>query len=280
MFRHLRRIGISTAALRTGYLAGFICLCMTLVVLSTVMGSAAVGPDRDVLYQVSTIDALMAGLFDGWVTTGELKRHGDFGLGTFDRLDGEMTVVDGIVYQITSDGLVHKPSDSVTTPFAAVTCFDRDITSAIPHEMTLPTLKDFLDSLLPSKNVFYAIRIDGTFPRIKTRSVPRQSKPYPKLAGVTEHQPEFELTNVKGTIVAFRCPYYVKGVNVPGYHMHFITADRKQGGHLLDCTISGGTAALDTTGKFFLLLPSDRDFYHTNLESVTEGVGKVEQDTP
>ncbi len=255
-----------------------VCLCVVLVVLSASMIGAAEKPDRDVLYQVATIDSLIAGLYDGWTTLGELKRHGDFGIGTFDKLDGEMVVLGGMVYQIASDGSVRRPSPTLTTPFAAVTPFDKDITAAIPRGMTFTALKDFLDGMLPSKNVFYAIRIDGTFSRVKTRSVPPQQKPYQKLTTVVERQPEFGFTNVKGTIVALRCPYYVKGVNVPGYHMHFITADRKRGGHVLDLAVKDGTVMIDTTGTLTLVLPKDKEFYHTDFEPSTQGsVEKVEQ---
>ena len=80
----------------------------------------------DFLTQFSVIDALLAGNYDGSLTCGELRRHGDFGIGTFDALDGEMTVLDGVVYAIRSDGRVEKVADSETTPFATVTFFDSD----------------------------------------------------------------------------------------------------------------------------------------------------------
>jgi len=249
-----------------------------LILLAALWVPATAGPGRDVLYQTATIDALMAGLFDGQMSIGQLTKRGDFGLGTFDKLDGEMVVLDGIVYQITSDGVAHKASASVTTPFAAVTFFDNDRAARIRRERALPALKEYLDSMLPSKNLFYAIRIDGTFTRVRTRSVPRQSKPYPRLSDVVARQPVFEFADVKGTVVALRCPYYVKGVNVPGYHMHFITADRKRGGHLLDCTLKSGIATLDVTPEFHLLLPRDETFYRTDFESDNgEELEKVEQ---
>ncbi|MCE5200592.1 MAG: acetolactate decarboxylase [Armatimonadota bacterium] len=255
-----------------------LCPIAVLLLLSILSVPVTADSARDVLYQVSTIDSLMAGLFDGWASIDQLMKHGDFGLGTFNRLDGEMVVMDGIAYQITSDGIAHKPTANVTTPFAAVTFFDKDKAVTIPNEMTLPKLQEYLDSLLPSKNLFYAIRIDGTFTQVKTRSVPIQSKPYPHLVDVTAKQPVFELTNVSGTIVALRCPYFVKGVNVPGYHMHFITSDRKRGGHLLDCNMKSGVAVIDITPEFNLSLPKDESFYHADFEaSNQEDLKKVEQ---
>lgn len=258
------------------YLNCIICLLVALLLLSpiTVLAASA----RDVLYQISTIDALMAGLFDGWASIDQLTKHGDFGLGTFHELDGEMVVVDGIVYQITADGVANKPAAAVTTPFAAVTFFDKDKIVTIPNEMDYPKLQEYLDGLLPSKNLFYAIRIDGVFTRVKTRSVPRQSKPYPRLVDVAAKQPVFEFENVSGTIVALRCPCFVKGVNVPGYHMHFITSDRKRGGHMLDCTVKSGVVALDITAEFDFSLPRDESFYRTDFTADSQkDLEKVEQ---
>lgn len=244
-----------------------------LVVIAVPVGA---DQSRDTLYQIATIDSLMSGLYDGFISVDQLSKHGDFGLGTFDKLNGEMVVIDGTVYQVTSDGAAHKVAD-ITTPFAAVTFFDKDKVSTIQEEMTLPTLQEYLDSLLPSKNLFYAIRIDGTFKRVKTRSVPSQSKPYRLLVDVAAKQPTFELSDVKGTIVALRCPYFVKGVNVPGYHMHFITSDRSRGGHMLDCTIMSGEVSLDITPEFNLLLPNDESFYQTDFQTGSGDLKKVEQ---
>jgi acetolactate decarboxylase len=251
---------------------------LSLVIALAVTVSAAGAPARDVLYQTATIDALMAGLYDGQMRVGELTKHGNLGLGTFDRLDGEMVVVDGIVYQVTSDGVAHKADSTMTTPFAAVTFFDRDKTAASEIERDLGALQEYIDRMLPSKNLFYAIRIDGTFARVKTRSVPSQSKPYPKLVDVVARQPIHELTDVKGTIVGFRCPYYVTGVNVPGYHMHFLTADRKRGGHLLDCTVKSALVTVDVTPEFELSLPQNKEFYDADLDASTQkDLEKVEQ---
>ena len=98
--------------------------------------------------------------------------------------------------------------------------------------------------------------MDGVFSRLKTRSVPRQKKPYPRLVEVARKQPTFEFRNVKGTIVGFRCPAFVKGINVPGYHLHFITEDRTGGGHVLDFKLIKGEIGVDITPNFYLMLPA------------------------
>src|SRR3989339_85206 len=175
------------------------------------------------LFQTYTLQALMTGVYDGDLTFQELARHGDFGLGTFDALDGEMIALDGVFYQIKADGRVSPVAGSMKTPFAAVTFFRTGGTHMIEMPLTYRQLLDYIDRLLPSPNLPYAVRVEGHFTAVKTRSIPRQSKPYPPLAEAATKQAVFELSNVKGVIVAFRYPVYLAGVNMPGYHCHFIT---------------------------------------------------------
>jgi acetolactate decarboxylase len=221
--------------------------------------------NRDVLYQTSTINALLEGVYDGDITFHELKEHGDFGLGTFHALDGEMIALDGIFYQIKTDGIAYPVDASMKTPFAVVTFFEPDQTVPIDDQLDYKDLEAYLDSILPTENIFYAIKLNGTFSYIKARSVPKQEKPYPPLLDVTKHQKIFEFHHVKGVIVGFRLPQYMKGINVPGYHLHFITDDRKSGGHLLACHIEDARVEIDYTSKLYLVLPEKDSFYKINL---------------
>jgi acetolactate decarboxylase len=207
----------------------------------------------------------MDGVYDGDLTFAELARHGDFGIGTFDALDGEMIGVDGKFYQIRSDGRVSPVAGAMKTPLAEVTFFKADKIHMIERPVTYQQLTDYITTLLPSPNLLYAIKIEGFFPYVKTRSVPRQHKPYPPLVEVAKKQSVFEFTEVKGVIVAFRYPQYLGGVNMVGYHCHFITADRQGGGHLLDCRVEGATVAVDTIANLDLRLPETREFMRTDL---------------
>ena len=227
---------------------------LILAVFSWTGCSSSQGTD-DTLFQISTINALLDGEYAGAMTFGELKKHGTFGLGTFDALDGEMIGLEGKFYQIKADGVAHPVSDSMTTPFAVVTVFEADQTLSSPDSMDYEELQCYLDEALPDTNIFYAIKIEGTFQYIKTRSVPRQEEPYPPLVEVVKEQTIFEFHNIEGTIVGFRCPDTVKGVNVPGYHLHFITSDRKAGGHLLACKLQNVTIGIDYTSEFYMVLP-------------------------
>ena len=174
---------------------------------------------QDTLMQVSTIDALLSGLYDGTMTIAELRQSGDFGIGTFDRLNGEMVMLDGIVYRVRSDGKVDVVPGTDTTPFAAVTFFESELRRDIASGTDFLMFQQWLDSLLPNLNLFYAVRLEGHFRVMKTRSVPQQTKPYPALADVARHQPEFEFEDVEGVIVGYRSPAFVKGIGVPGYHL-------------------------------------------------------------
>ncbi len=238
----------------------------------------SIGHGTDVIYQISTIDALLEGMYEGDLTIGELKQHGDLGLGTFNNLDGEMVLLDGIVYLVKADGVAYRMNDSVKTPFAVVTKFENDISGTIDKEMKDTELNGYIGTLMPSKNLMYAIRIDGDFSYMKTRSVPAQQKPYPRLAEVTKDQPTFEFENVSGTIVGFWLPQYVENVNVPGYHLHFINSNLSAGGHVLEYMIRSGKIEIDVTDGFFLQFPATVGFLNANLsEDLTEELIQVEK---
>jgi acetolactate decarboxylase len=223
--------------------------------------------DEDVLFQYSTLGSLMAGVYDGDMTYAELKEHGDFGLGTFNALDGEMIEVGHEVYQIKSDGAAYPVDDEMKAPFAVVTYFEPDQTVSVVEPMDLGQLEEHLDSLLPTENIPYAIRITGTFDKIKTRSVPRQEKPYRPLLTVLETQPTFDFQGIEGVMLGFRLPSYMDVANAPGYHFHFITADRDAGGHVLECQVQKVTVEIDYTNEWSTVLPEDAAFYEVDISS-------------
>jgi acetolactate decarboxylase len=205
--------------------------------------------DRDLLYQVSTYTSLSGGGYDPVEQVAVLMENGDLGLGTFTGLDGEMVVVDGTCYQVKSDGTVRTADPSQGVPFAGVTFFSPDLLVPGVVAGNLTELTGFLDSQLPSKDQFYAIRITGTFPYIRARSPPAQGKPYPPLADALRGQSVFEFRDVAGTAVGFFTPASATGLSFPGYHLHFISTDRTKGGHILDMVTAGSTVELDGTPR-------------------------------
>ncbi|MFI5332032.1 MAG: acetolactate decarboxylase [Desulfobaccales bacterium] len=235
------------------------------VLLVAWLTCAALAAEQQVLFQTSTLQALMNGVYDGDFSFAELKKHGDLGLGTFEALDGEMVAVDGRFYQVKTDGQVYAVAPTQKTPFAEVTFFRTDQTLDATEIPDLKQLERYLSERLPSPNGLYAFKITGKFSYIKTRSVPRQVKPYASLAEVAKHQQVFEFQNVDGVIVGFFHPRFLAGVNVAGYHFHFLTADRRAGGHLLDCRLQQARVEWSRINDFQLRLPGTAEFSRTDL---------------
>ena len=210
--------------------------------------------DQDTLYQVSTIQNLSAGGYEGSLTLGQLENKGDFGIGTFNRLDGEMIVLNNTVYQVKSNGTITNPSEYEKIPFIMLTYFEADNTTNV-NASNGSDLENSLNKSFPQNNIFYAIKIEGNFSYIKARSVPEQNPPYKNLTEVIKNQTVFEFKNVNGTLVGFWCPDNVGGINNPGFHFHFISENKTEGGHVLEFAVSNATMQLDDTPKFYLNIP-------------------------
>ncbi|MEI8348974.1 MAG: acetolactate decarboxylase [Candidatus Omnitrophota bacterium] len=244
-------------------------LFLILVLISIFLWQLSRENNRDILYQVSMIGALMKGGYDTAADIKTLKSHGDFGIGTFDALDGEMVALAGNFYQVRSDGSVHVVLDAAKTPFALVTFFDVDRKTVLDKPLDLENMKKFIDGLLPTKNIPYAIKIEGRFDHVKTRSVPRQEKPYRGLNEAVNEQSVFELSNVEGVVVGFIIPGYMQGLHPCGYHLHFLSADRRFGGHLLEAKLARGVVSIDDTYQYHVTLPKNNQFSQLDL-SVTD----------
>jgi acetolactate decarboxylase len=233
---------------------------------------------RETLYQVSTIEALQQGVFDGIQPVGELRHHGDFGIGTFDALDGEMIVLGGIVYQATADGRVSVVPDTITTPFATVTYFEKDFAIATGETMNFSAFTSEMTDTLPTENLVYAVRMHGTFPSMTVRAIPAQQKPYPTLSEAAQNQSVYTYTNATGSVVGCYTPVFFEGLNVVGYHLHFISDDRQTGGHILDFIVPEGTAVeYDSTPEFTMVLPTSGDFTELDLsQDMSDELTEVE----
>jgi acetolactate decarboxylase len=238
----------------------------------------SVSQDCETLYQVSTIDALMQGVYDGVQPVGEIKKHGDFGIGTFDALEGEMIVVDGVVYQAKSDGMIYPVPDTTSTPFATVTFFEPDFNATSERLVNFSEFSADMNTRLPSQNMIYAVRMQSTFPHMKVRAIPAQQKPYPTLTDAAKNQSVYTYQDTRGTVVGFYTPVFFKGINVAGYHLHFISDDRHTGGHILDFEVPASTLVeYDITPEFEMLLPTSGAFIGIDLsEDLSQGLARVE----
>lgn len=224
--------------------------------------------NRETMFQISLLQSLTEGDFEGSVTVGELKQHGDTGIGTFDGLDGELVMVDGEVWQAAGDGKVSNMADDKTIPFGNVTFLDTDETLDVSGITSFKDLTAALDKHVEALGVnnFYAVRIDGTFAKMNVRSEYKQEEPYPTIVdALAVDQTFFDLENVEGSMVGVYCPPYMTSLNSAGWHFHFVTVDRKQGGHVLDCQVDEATASIDLTKEFYLALPGSKKFEGTDF---------------
>jgi acetolactate decarboxylase len=249
-----------------------------LFIALTFFTSTAQKDKNTTVYQYATINALMEGWFDGDMTLAALQKKGSFAIGTFNELDGEMIGFDNHFYQIKSDGKAYAVAPSQKTPFAVVTNFTKDKTASISQTLDLKKLYALLDSLSPNKNLYVGYKIKVKCQTIKTRSVSKQTKPYPLMVDAVKKQSVFEMQTISGTLVGFRFPEYMKGLNVPGYHFHFLSDDKKSGGHVLDLSASNFEIEIDFMDDFELHIPNNEDFNRLNLtKTKAEDLEKVEK---
>jgi acetolactate decarboxylase len=221
------------------------------------------------MYQSSLMSALLGGVFDGTMTYGELHKHGDFGIGTFNQLDGEMVGLDGHFYQLRSDGSAHSVTSDQKTPFAVVTFFRPEKELHISETMTKAQLLALLETAT-EPNLFSAIKIAGTFREIRTRTVERQVKPYPRLTEATAHETTHTFSDVSGTLSGFRTPAYAQGLGVAGFHLHFLRDDRLAGGHALDYKVNDVVVEVATLHSFHVELPATTSFRDAALSGGAE----------
>ena len=184
--------------------------------------------------------------------------------GTFENLDGEMVIVDGHFFQVRSDGSVRECDDDVLSPFAVITRFAPEAAVTLDQCPDMSHLTSRFDGLRHSDNVFFALRVDGHFEYVHTRAMCRTEEGVP-LVQAAAVQPEFEFHDVSGTLVGFWTPEYAKTLNVPGYHLHFVSADRKGGGHLLQCRGAHLRLQIQREGDYRIALPETEDFLKADL---------------
>jgi acetolactate decarboxylase len=220
------------------------------------------------LFQVSTSGALVAGVYDREVTVKSILEHGDFGLGTFADLDGEMVILDGRVYQVQGSGRVSEAGPDAGAPFAVVTQFAPQIETGIGSITGFKDLEDCCDRHRASGNIFYALRLDGRFKRVRTRAV-NPPQPGTRLVDATRAQSEFSFTDIDGTLVGLWSPGFSSAFSVAGYHFHFISGDRRHGGHLLDIEADRLDLRIEALTDFHLALPASEEFLKADLSRNT-----------
>jgi acetolactate decarboxylase len=230
--------------------------------------SGHLGVSIHTLFQVSTSGALVCGVYSGAVSVKTILDHGDFGLGTFADLDGEMVVLEGRVYRVQGSGRVSEAPPEARAPFAVVTHLSPQADVEIEAIAHFADLERHCDAFRTSGNIFYALRLDGRFDRVRTRAVnpPRAGA---RLIDAAKAQSEFYFTDISGTLVGLWSPGFSSAFSVAGYHFHFLSEDRRHGGHLLDCTAGTLHLRIDALTQFHLALPETESFLKADLTKST-----------
>jgi len=240
----------------------------TLSSVVTAALSQYLGVPVHTLFQVSTSGALVAGVYDREVSVKSILAHGDFGLGTFANLDGEMVVLDGRVYQVQGTGRVSEAGPDAGAPFAVVTRFSPQTEVETISVASFKDLEARCDECRNSGNIFYAIRLDGRFTRVRTRAV-NPPQPGTRLVDAAKAQSEFSFSDIDGTLVGLWSPGFSSAFSISGYHFHFLSKDRRHGGHLLDVEAGSLRLKVEALTDFHLALPESEAFLKADLSKNT-----------
>ena len=241
------------------FLLAVICFSFT---ASAQQNTKPVNPNNRDLFSAGLASAFIGGLYDSYYPYKQLKQHGNFGLGAPARLDGELLVFNGHLYQTQATGKTTEIPDTGKTPYAVVCFFNA--TKVYRHSGTLnkAAFYSYLDSLLSNQNGIYAIHISGKFKLVKTRAFPPVEKPYLPLASMLDRQHFFDHTDMNGDLIGFRIPKFMEGPHIAGYHFHFLSTDKAFGGHVVDLIAENITVEIEPLNSFTLDVPQTADFDH------------------
>ena len=238
--------------------------------------------ERDKLYQVALLQSLTMGYFDGSISVKDLKTFGDTGIGTFEGLDGEMIFLDGVVYRANQNCKINVVKDDVLVPFANVAFFHLNEAGGgnMIRMYTKAKVEDGLNYPI-AKNNPHMVKLEGEFSSITVRSEAKQKKPYPTIVEALQAtQKEFTFKNIKGTIIGLYCPDFMSSVNTVGWHFHFISADKKVGGHVLEVDVENAHFTFEKFDDITLLVPMNKNFQDLNFkQDLKEDIRKAEQDS-
>jgi len=228
------------------------------------------------MFQVSTSGALIEGLYQGALTVGDLRRHGDTGLGTFEELDGEMILVDGHCFQARSDGSVTEASDDTLTPFATVVAFAPDRTVTLRDITSFDDFTSRLDGLRTSDNDFFAWRITGHLDELRMRAACRHASGTPLVEAVSD-QAVFDFRDITATIVGFWSPPFSQAISIAGYHLHAVSEDRTRAGHVFDLRAREVIAEVHGVSDLHVALPETEAYLRADLGSTRADMDAIER---
>lgn len=236
-------------------------------------------PKTNILYNYGIIDAFIGGLYKGTLPIKDLKLKGDFGIGAPDMLDGELTMLNGKAYQTKSTGETTVLNNDHKTSFSAVTFFKSDTIFYVNNITEQKDLLKTIENRLTNKNAMYAIKITGDFSNVRTRAFPPvKEEPFPVLSTILDRQQFFDIQNTAGTLVGYHLPEYLNGIQVSGFHLHYLSSDTKQGGHVLGFKGQNLKIEIAVLKNFELEAPTGTDFQHFQFRKKhNEDLERVEQ---
>lgn len=211
--------------------------------------------------QISLFSVLLGGHYDGIVSVGEVKRLGNLAIATMDRLDGEVQMIDGVVYQACADGKIYLPGDNETIPFGTIADFCAEDTVRLAGIPSYEQFEAQMNECCPQNGFPLAIRLSGRFNGMKVRTVKRQEKDGIGLADAAKDEAVFDFTDIRGDLVGFRLPEYIRGINAPGWHLHFMDEDRKHGGHVVNFSLLEGNLSFCHAGDYHVRLPDSPEIF-------------------
>lgn len=213
----------------------------------------------DLLFHYNFVDVfLRERLYDGGYSYQALLKKGNFGLAAADKIDGEITILDGKIYQTKANGKTVNVSLQEKTALAFVSDFSADFQWEINAITSKEKLEAILLEQIQADHYIYAIKIKGDFRGIKARTFPAvTTKPYAHFSESMKNQVFFNYQNISGTLVGFFIPSFLKGVNNPGFHFHFISDNRQYSGHLLALDIISAKIEVDMLNGYEVLFPTN-----------------------
>jgi acetolactate decarboxylase len=229
----------------------------------------------EVTRQLQLAHVLLDGGYDGVTTLDEALAGGDIGLGTVDRLDGELVVVDGQPWRVDWQGTAQIMPGSTRTPFAVVSTLESPLTQRlrdVSREQVLSCIQD----LVGDPGAVITVRLEGVFDRVLVRSVPPQDPPYRPYAQVCqtdevrwEHKPFY------GVFVGFVFPDLSPGATIPGLHLHGLDRMRTTGGHNHELHVRDAVLSVSASREVVMQLP-ERSM--TDLLETPDPVRKVHRE--
>ena len=238
--------------------------------------------EQNRMYQVSTLQALALGYTKTVISVSELLQNGDTGLGTFEDVNGEMIIMDGHCYQARWDGAVSEANPNAGVPFSAVARLLGERQFEMSEKQDIESIRTELTQRIEEHfglNSMHVVRIDGEFEKVDARSEePYRSHHITLKEVLDKKQTSFVFENIRGSLVGVYFPDHMDGINMPGWHLHFLSEDRTKGGHVFNVVMKKGTVRLDKISRIEIDLPKAAAFDTYSLKQASEEeIKKVEK---